>query len=208
MKVDTIHSEVLSVESDKTLGGMPRELKRRKSGAPPRPPALWNARPTVEQEGEWGAFPKDFVRWACKALQCPRSEVLHVCSGSLVPGDGRARVDLRRETAPDVAADGRALPFRDGEFRAVLIDPPYSTEYARDLYGTEYPRPSHLLTEAARVTQPCGRVGIFHFLVPMPPKDRSLQMEKVWGVTTGAGYRIRAFTVFRKVQDELPGLTG
>jgi len=110
-------------------------------------------------------------------------------------------VDIRAAAVPDVVADGRTLPFRDRVFDAVMIDPPYTTEYAADLYGTEYPRPSHLLSEAARVVKPCGRVGILHFLVPMPPPG--CRLVDVRGVTTGCGYRIRAFTVFERGQDEL-----
>ncbi len=99
-------------------------------------------------------------------------------------------------------ADGRALPFPDAEFAAVLIDPPYTVEYAWDLYGTDYPRPSHLLAEASRVVRPCGRIGILHFLVPMPPP--ACRLDLVRGVTTGCGYRIRAFTVFQREQEGLP----
>jgi ubiquinone/menaquinone biosynthesis C-methylase UbiE len=75
-------------------------------------------------------------------------------------------VDLRAAARPTVMADGRQLPFRDGCFAGVLIDPPYTVEYAEELYGTEYPRPSHLLAEASRVVVPGCRVGFLHFLVP------------------------------------------
>ena len=64
------------------------------------------------------------------------------------------------------------------------------------------PATSHLLAEAARVLRPCGRVGILHFIVLMPPPG--CKLVGVRGVTTGCGYRIRAFTVFEKDQDGLP----
>lgn len=129
------------------------------------------------------------------------SEVLHVCSGRLPHGSGFLRVDLRREASPDLVADGRALPLRSGCAPAVLIDPPYTLEYARDLYGTDYPRPSALLREAVRVARPGAPIGFLHFLVPTSPEGASL--ERVYGITTGAGYRIRAFSVFRRSQAEL-----
>ena len=194
-------AEIISFRNDKNVGGLPRELKRRKSGRPPQPPSLWTSPPT-ENLGVWGALPKGFVAWAVPQLQCSPREVLHVCSGMLPPGTGRARVDLRAECQPDVVADGRKLPFADQSFEGVLIDPPYSVEYARDLYGTDYPRPSHLLAEATRVTKPNGRIGIVHFLVPMPPPGAKL--ETVRGITTGCGYRIRALTIFVKEQPRLP----
>lgn len=193
--------DVISLRNDKGIGGMPREFKRRKAGAPPSQPAVWTS-PKVVEVGEtpWGAFPKRFLVWATRQLYSDPREVLHVCSGGLAAGNG-TRVDIRRAAAPDVVADGRSLPFRTGSFGAVLIDPPYSVEYARDLYGTDYPRPSHLLAEASRVVRPCGRVGIVHFLVPMPPKG--CRLETVRALTTGCGYRIRAFTIFIREQDSL-----
>ena len=196
-------SEIVSFRTDHNTGGMPRELKRRKSGAEPSQPALWTSPPTVEHKGEWGLYPKGFVAWAARILRAQPDRILHVCSGRLPPGTGAARVDLRKEVLPDVVANGGALPFRTGVFDAVMIDPPYSVEYAKDLYGTEYPRPSHLLREASRVTRSCGRVGILHFLVPMPPPG--CRVELVRGVTQGCGYRIRAFTVFERDQDGFSG---
>ena len=194
--------DVVSFQGDKKPGGMPREFHRRKSGAPPSQPALWTSPPVVEvAETPWGAFPKRFLRWATKQLHCDPREVLHVCSGGLARGHG-TRVDVRRSAAPDVVADGRSLPFQDDSFAAALIDPPYSVEYAADLYGTDYPRPSHLLAEASRVVRHCGRIGIVHFLVPMPPPG--CKLEKVRALTTGCGYRIRALTIFVKEQESLP----
>ncbi len=167
---------------------------------------LWNATEAADfpPAPVWGAYPKGFVDYALVALRCPAGEVLHVCSGMLTPAEvrGGCRVDLRAAARPDLLADGRALPFSEGSWSGVLIDPPYSTEYARELYGTDYPRPSHLLAEAARVLRPGGRCGFLHFLVPMVGRSR-LRFERTLGVTQGCGYRIRAFTVFVKRGAEL-----
>lgn len=189
------------------LAGTSRHVERKQEG--PRRPAVWADVETMHSPAPvYGAFPKRFLPWALRLLGCESrpAEVLHVCSGALSKDDvrGGTRVDLRPEAAPDILADGRALPIADATWRAVLLDPPYSPEYARDLYGTEYPRPSHLLREAARVVRPGGRIGILHFLVPSPPKGCSIVA--VRGVTQGCGYRIRAFTVYERIdQLELPG---
>lgn len=148
-----------------------------------------------------GIFPQGFLPWALRLLGAPRS-CLHVCSGSLRPIEGHVRVDIRSSMAPDVVADGRHLPFLADAFDAALIDPPYTVEYSETLYGTEYPRPSHLLAEAARCVRPGGRIGILHFLVPRSPARTSHL--GVWGVTTGTGYRIRAFTLFQREEARLP----
>lgn len=165
-------------------------------------PALWALHDPAEFPAPpiYGRFPQGFLEWALRTIRCNAGEVLHVCSGGLEPGQG-ARVDLRQDARPDVRADGCRLPFRDGCFPGVLIDPPYTVDYSRDLYGVAYPKPTALLAEAARVVRPCGRIGFLHFSVPFPPA--ATRIERIHGITTGCGYRIRAFTVFVRDQDEL-----
>ncbi len=159
-------------------------------------PVMFGMKPTEDFEAfpEGGGYPKRFLQRAYQLMGMEDPDrVLHVCSGSMRRG---ICVDIRSECRPTVVADGEALPFRDGCFRWVLIDPPYSEEWARNLYGTGYPKPGRLLAEAARVLQPGGRVGFLHFLVPM--RRRPLKLLGVWGITTGAGYAIRAWSLWEK----------
>lgn len=151
----------------------------------------------------FGRYPKGFLDHVIKSHllgRVGRDDILHVCSGTLGP-DEKWTVDLRLEARPLIQASGTALPFRDGTFKAVMLDPPYSDEYARNLYKVENPRPSWLLKEAARVCQPGGRVGILHVAIPFAPPDSFLV--NVWGISTGVGFRIRAFTVYERRQAEL-----
>lgn len=185
---------------------MPRESLRRSNGAPPKQPALWAMSYVAgveDPEPCYGRYPRGFLDRVLADLGVRAREVLHVCTGGMTHNDARGgvRVDLRAAARPDVVGDGRRLPFRSNTFAAVLLDPPYSVEYAESLYGVEYPRPSHLLAEASRVARPGGGIGILHYIVPMPPAD--CDMESVVGVTQGLGYRIRAWTVFRKRQRSL-----
>lgn len=176
------------------------------NGVAPKPPAFCALYPVMEPEHDelpeavFGQFPRSLIRKLLPWLACERREVLHVCSGSLPRGEG-IRVDVRREARPDVLADGRQLPFADGSIAGVLIDPPYTRQYARDLYGVDYPRPSHLLAEASRVVRPCGRIGFVHYLVPMPPPG--CQHVKTIGLSTGMGVHMRAVTFFEREQDNL-----
>lgn len=156
----------------------------------------------------FGRYPKGFLEHvlAMRLLgDVRRDDILHVCSGTLGP-DEKWTVDIRPEARPRVVADGCRLPFRDESFPAVMLDPPYSDQYARNLYRTANPRPSWLLREAARVCQPNGRIGILHVAVPFAPPG--CQLVKVYGVSTGVGFRIRAFTVYEKDQPALPLASG
>jgi hypothetical protein len=149
-----------------------------------------------------GGYPKGFLQHAFTTLGCTDpSQILHLCSGSMQTG---IRVDIRAETRPTVVADCRQTPFADGSFRWIMADPPYAESYAENLYGTgaRYPLPGAILKEAARLLSPGGRVGLLHFIVPVV--RRPLRMIGVWGITTGAGYAIRAWTVLEKEQPRLP----
>lgn len=152
----------------------------------------------------FGRYPKGFLAHVLKLQllgHVKREEILHVCSGTLGPTE-RWTVDLRKEARPRVLASGTALPFVDNSFPAVMMDPPYSDEYARNLYKVENPRPSWLLREAARVVQPGGYIGILHVAIPFSPP--ACELVNVYGISTGVGFRIRAFTVYRKEQTRLP----
>lgn len=172
-------------------------------GVPRRPPFCMlfeDLGEPVEATGVYGMYPAAFIAKILPWLRCDRAEVLHVCSGGLPKGEG-IRVDIRAEAQPDIVADGRELPLADSSIAAVLIDPPYSEHYAKELYGTEYPRPSHLLREAVRVARPCGRIGFVHYIVPNPP-DGAVFV-RAFGLSMGFGFPMRAVTIFEKEQASL-----
>ncbi len=151
----------------------------------------------------FGQFPYGFLTDVVRMKllgDVPRQSILHVCSGTLSEHE-RWTVDIRPTARPLVIAKGQALPFLDATFPAVLLDPPYTEEYARNLYRSEFPRPSHLLKEAARVVQPGGRIGLLHIAVPITPKN--CEFVTSFGVTPGPGFRIRAFTIYQRRQAEL-----
>lgn len=143
-----------------------------------------------------GGYPVGFVQWALGVMGCDDpGRVLHLCSGSMVTG---LRVDIRPERSPDVVADCRQTPFPDETFDWILADPPYSEDYATNLYGTgdAYPLPGQIVREAGRLLRPGGMFGVLHFQVPMVA--RPLRIREVYGVTTGSGYAIRAWTLMQK----------
>jgi SAM-dependent methyltransferase len=147
-----------------------------------------------------GGYPFGFLEWAFNIMEVTDySRVLHVCSGSVTTG---IRIDIRRSRRPSVIADALALPFRNESFDWVLCDPPYSQDYAATLYGTgeRYPAPGTVIRECGRVLRPGGLCGILHFVVPLARKP--MELVNVWGVTTGVGYAIRAWSLFRKEEED------
>jgi hypothetical protein len=176
------------------------------SGAPPKPPALCMLHEDLaadEPEPVFGQYPRALIGKLLPWLGCRRHEILHVCSGALARGEG-IRVDIRPAACPDILADGRRLPLADGSVAAAMLDPPYTEQYARDLYGVAYPRPSHLLREASRVVRPSGVIAFVHHIVPPPPP--ACEFVKVLGLSTGFGFAMRAVTLYRKRQADLPDI--
>jgi SAM-dependent methyltransferase len=166
-------------------------------------PLLFGFAPTVDY-GPWpdgGGYPHGFLEKAYLTLGVTDpTKVLHLCSGSVTVG---VTVDIREMVRPRVVADATRLPFADETFDWIMCDPPYNREYAENLYGvgTKYPSPGKMLREAGRVLRPNGKVGMLHFLVSM--FEAPLQLVGTWGITTGLGYQIRAWTVYQKQQATL-----
>lgn len=148
-----------------------------------------------------GGYPKGFVEWALAEMGCVDSaRVLHLCSGSMRTG---VRVDVRVELGPDIVADCRTTPLRDESFDYILADPPYAESYAENLYGTAayYPTPGEVVREAGRLLRPGGRLGFLHFMVPLVRQP--MRIRGVYGITTGSGYAIRAWTLLEKRPEAL-----
>ena len=161
--------------------------------------------PEAEHFGEFpegGGYPLGFLARAYDILGVTDPHrVLHVCSGSMRIG---TRVDIRPETNPTVVADALALPFGDNSFEWVMADPPYNREYAQNLYGTSecYPDPHRLVNECLRVLLPGGKMGFMHHIIPKFHKPGKIL--KVYAISQGPGYNIRAWSVFTKVAEEAP----
>jgi hypothetical protein len=158
-----------------------------------RRPIAWNDDPVI-----FGAYPVGFERHILRQRllgDVGAGEVLHVCSGGV---SAPWTVDIRHEVGPRVVASAAALPFIDGSFRAVLIDPPYNEAYAKQLYRVSgMPTLKAMLDEAMRVLVCGGRVGLLHFIVPQRPAGGRRVL--VRGISTGPGFQIRALTIFEKL---------
>jgi len=147
-----------------------------------------------------GGYPKGFLEWAFEIMGVTDpSLVLHLCSGSIISG---ITIDIRPEMNPTYVCDCRHTPFPDESFDFILADPPYAENYAQNLYNTKevFPKPGEILKEASRLLKIGGQIGLLHFIVPVT--RRPMKIKKVYGITTGNGNAIRAWTLLEKVAED------
>ena len=158
----------------------------------------WLPRPRTNKY--LGGFPRGFEAklYALLGLS-DRSQVLH-------PFGGRAEFGIRcdlntsirgYDISPDHVLDAHELPNEWSErFPVVVVDPPYSNDEARDLYGTPKLRPKTYMAEAVRVCQPGGFVVHYHkYLAPRP---ELCLWHAVITVVTRVHHTARIVSVFRK----------
>lgn len=154
----------------------------------------------------YGAYPGGFPERARVLLGAwPTEPVLHVCGGlaRYYPWKGGFGVndktlDLDPTTEPDYLMDAREGPYPTG-FRAILIDPPYSTEDAGK-YGpgsAAYPSPNRLVSLSLAALPAGGRVGILHYAVAGMRTDA--KYIAAVSIMVGGNNRVREFTVFEKL---------
>lgn len=113
-----------------------------------------------------GCFPQHFEKKLLTLLSWPE-KVLHPFGGKAEWG---LRVDIRLDVIPDVLGDAHNLPFGDGEFDCVILDPPYNLEYSKRLYQTNNIHSFQATREAVRVCKEGGYVVWYHLVsMPVPP---------------------------------------
>lgn len=110
-----------------------------------------------------GCYPLHFERRLSEILEC--ENYIHLFAGKSTSG---FRVDIRPEVKPDLIADVHnlsALP--DNYYDGGMADPPYTKEFAKKLYDTEYPKWSVWTKEFVRVVKPGGRLAVMqNYIVP------------------------------------------
>jgi hypothetical protein len=152
----------------------------------------------------YGGFPGGFLERARALLGVSIDDpVLHVCGGlsRLYPyaggfGPNDCTLDLDPATQPDFLQDVRA-PLPRG-FKAMLADPPYGPEEARQYRPGEaaYPKPMVLLRNMLEAVEPGRRVGFLHVLPPQPPKGT--RFIACTPVLTGFNQRVRVYSVYER----------
>ncbi len=150
-----------------------------------------------------GQFPKGFMPRVMRLWGRGKRDRLMMFSGAF-DEPGWVTIDIRPEVSPMIVGNCEFLPFPDQSFDLVIMDPPYSAEEAKRLYGLKYVRLGAALNEAARVLRPGGILCCLHRIVPYywcgeSKEFRQLKVIGVVGVFTSAGMsNMRALTVWRK----------
>lgn len=112
-----------------------------------------------------GCYPLHFEKHLENILET--TNYVHLFAGSATTG---FRIDVRPETNPDLICDVHSIPLVDESFDGAMADPPYTPEFARKLYGTEYPKWSVWTKEMVRLVRPGGRIAVMHnYIVPRLP---------------------------------------
>ena len=110
-----------------------------------------------------GCYPLHFEKHLPELLET--DNYVHFFAGTAETG---YRIDIKPELNPDLVADVHGIPWLEsGSFDGGMADPPYTKEFAKNLYNTEYPRWKEWTRELVRLVKPGGRIGIMHnYIVP------------------------------------------
>lgn len=148
-----------------------------------------------------GSFPAGFLKWV-KNMGWWGEKRCHLCSG-MVNDEDSVRVDIRKETNPTHLEDARHTSLLNESFDFVMIDPPYSLELSKKLYGTEkvWSGINAFTREAARICRPGGLILTLSYEIPK--RISGCDFISVCGVyQVPAVSMMRCFTVSKKRQLE------
>lgn len=113
-----------------------------------------------------GGFPLHFEKKLLRLYGSPKI-VLHPFGGKAEYG---WRIDVNPDVEPDIVADAHQLPIRDNSIDMIILDPPYSEEYSKEIFGTGKVRYWTYIREAVRVCKPGGYIAMYHLYEPGLPK--------------------------------------
>lgn len=152
--------------------------------------------------GQRQRYPGRF--WHNMAREYPyvinHEDTLHMFSGSM---DWGTTTDIRPGTNADIVAPFDNIDLPDGSFKYVIADPPYHDWFQEDWVNDEgekysFPKPKHVLREAARLCKDDGLIFILHLIVIPAYKEYRVEREAIHCLLCGPNNMVRCLNVFRK----------
>ena len=152
---------------------------------------VWLPRPATKYPG---CYPLGFENRLHNLLKT--KNYIHLFAGKAKTG---FRVDIKKELHPDLIADVHDLSMiEDATYHGAMADPPYTKEFAEELYGTKYPEWSVWTQEMARVVKPNGLIGIMNNYVV--PRIVGCQFEGILVIITRIKQYPKIVTIQRKTE--------
>jgi len=158
----------------------------------------------AKTNGYPGGYPMGFIEWV-KDQNWWGSRRCHVPCGN-VRDPGSVRIDVKKEgTSATHVFDARVKENYDcfiDTFDFVMIDPPYSKDLAKRLYGTEdcYSSINKFISAVLPSVAAGGLIVTLSYEVPKTPKG--CELLAIWGIyQMPLVTNMRCFTVWKKAGD-------
>ena len=145
-----------------------------------------------------GSFPQHFEKKVIRLLGFDeikdKNKILHPFCGMSEFG---IRVDIKPEVKPDYIGDAHNLEmFKDETFDLVILDPPYSEEYSKRLYGTKKLKFKTYTKEAIRVLKNGGYLVMYHCLAT-PRIENTVLFKRIF-LETRVWHKLRCIHIHKK----------
>lgn len=115
------------------------------------------------------------------------------------------RVDIKAEVNPDLICDAHKISEKiNKRFDIIFADPPYSTEEAKDLYGTPKLKYKTWTKECDKLLNEGGLLIVYHkYVMPNPDPEKYEVVKRVF-IGNRTYHLPRACIYFRKKQSHIP----
>ncbi len=123
-----------------------------------------------------------------------KEQVVQLFAGGVQHG---FKVDLFNDSFNDYHGDAHDLPAEwNNKWEMCILDPPYSSNWSRVLYGMSELLYSKYIAEAVRIVKPGGRIACYHWAMTPTPDNCILQKR----IFIGRDYfkKLRVCMIFQK----------
>ena len=143
-----------------------------------------------------GCYPKYFEKHLPRLLET--DNYVHFFGGKAETG---YRIDLNESINPDLVANVENLSMiESNSFEGGMADPPYTKEFAKNLYNCEYPHFKQWTDELSRIVKPNGLIGIMqNYIVP---QIKDCKYEKIVIILLRIKQYPKIVTIQRKTKED------